>query len=130
MKELPVYRRVVQFADTDMAGIVHFSRILCFVEEAEQAAMDTMQVPAMGAEGGFPKVHIDCDYRSPLRYRDEVEVQMMLEQVGERSLQWRFNLSVSGQLCAEGGLVTVFVNHQGRSAKVADEWRQRLEGNE
>ena len=32
-----LYRRRIQFAETDMAGIVHFSRYFRFMEEAEHA---------------------------------------------------------------------------------------------
>lgn len=126
VKEFPIYKRRVQFVDTDLAGIVHFSKILCYVEEAEHFVMQGVSVPATDASGGFPKVHVDCDYRSPLRYCDEVEIQMNLEKMGEKSLTWKFTLSVAGHCSAEGTLVTVYVSKLGKSEMLPTAYRDAL----
>jgi acyl-CoA thioesterase FadM len=68
-----LYQRRVAFADTDAAGVVHFSRLLCYVEEAEHALLAELKIPLMGDDkdgGGWPRVHIDCNYFAPLRPAD------------------------------------------------------------
>ena len=126
VKEFPIYTRRVQFADTDLAGIVHFSKILCYVEEAEHFVMREVSVPAADASGGFPKVHVDCDYRSPLHFGDDAEIQMQLEKVGERSLTWKFTVRVAEQISAEGALVTVYVSKLGKSETIPSTYRAIL----
>ena len=42
MYELTV-RRKVEFSDTDMAGIVHFSRLIIFMENAEHAFLRSVE---------------------------------------------------------------------------------------
>lgn len=130
MKVLKEYRRNVSFADTDMAGVVHFTRMLCYVEEAEHDAMSQLGVPAMVAgEGGFPKVHIEADYCAPLRYRDEVWVQMRLMAVGEKSISWEFQLGTADRLAAEGKLVTAYIDQSGKGTAIPPEWRKTLVAN-
>ena len=126
VKEFPIYKRRVQFADTDLKGVVHFSKILCYVEEAEHFVMQGLSVPAMDASGGFPKVHVDCDYRSPLRFGDEAEIQMQLEKVGERSLTWKFTVRLADLISAEGTLVTVYVSKLGKSETIPSGYRAIL----
>jgi len=126
VKEFPIYKRRVQFVDTDLAGIVHFSKILCYVEEAEHFVMQQLSVKPVDASGGFPKVHVDCDYRSPLRFGDDVEIQMNLEKIGEKSLTWRFTLRVAGLYSAEGSLVTVYVSKLGEAETLPTAYRDAL----
>ena len=126
VKEFPKYTRRVQFADTDLAGIVHFSKILCYVEEAEHYVMQELSVPAADKSGGFPKVHVDCDYRSPLRFGENAEIQMQLDKVGERSLTWKFTVRVAELISAEGSLVTVYVNKLGKSEVIPAPYRASL----
>ncbi len=126
MKEFPIYKRRVQFADTDLAGIVHFSKILCYVEEAEHFVMQELSVPPVAKLGGFPKVHVDCDYRSPLRFGDDVEIQIQLENIGARSLTWNFTVRVADLISAEGSMVTVYVTSMGKSEVIPSVYKDAL----
>ncbi|GAA5495275.1 1,4-dihydroxy-2-naphthoyl-CoA hydrolase [Rubritalea halochordaticola] len=126
MKEFPVYERRVQFCDTDMARIVHFSKVLCMVEEAEHALLHDIGVPAVDRDGGFPKVHVEIDYRSPLRYRDIAAIHFRLLEVGSKSLSYGFRVYVGERLAAEGRITTVLIDMEGKSRVISDEWRQTL----
>ena len=126
VKDFPIYKRRVQFVDTDLAGIVHFSKILCYVEEAEHSVMQGVSVPAMDVSGGFPKVHVDCDYLSPLRFGDDAEIQMCLERVGSKSLTWKFTVRVADLISAEGSMVTVYVSSLGDSEAIPQLHRNSL----
>jgi len=52
------YRRRVQFADTDLAGVVHFSWIARYMEEAEHALWREagLSIVSPDAPLGFPRV--------------------------------------------------------------------------
>lgn len=79
-----VHARTVEFAETDMAGIVHFANFFRWMESAEHAFFRSMGLMLHGQtdEGirGWARVHAECDYRSPLRYPDEVEIKITVRQ--------------------------------------------------
>jgi YbgC/YbaW family acyl-CoA thioester hydrolase len=128
MQSFPAFERRVNFSDTDLAGIVHFTNILRFVEEAEHAAMFSIGVPPAAKSGGFPKVHVDCDYTSPLRFGDVATVSLEIVRVGEKSLSWTFEVKVGGRVAAIGGFVTAYVTERGEGAAIPDVYRNKLTG--
>jgi YbgC/YbaW family acyl-CoA thioester hydrolase len=87
-------RRRVDFADTDMAGIMHFSNYFRYMEGVEHAFFRTLGLRLHGDRDGtmhgFARVHAACDYLRPLRYDDEVEIRLVIEHRGARSLRYRF----------------------------------------
>ncbi len=121
-----IYQRRVQFADTDAAGVVHFSRLLCYVEEAEHDLLRRVGIPLLG-DGGWPRVHVDCDYLAPVRPGESVEVAIAPEEIGRSSVGWVFSVRVSGTEVAKGRVKTVCVDAQGCPAEIRPEWRGGLE---
>ena len=86
--------RRVEFSDTDMAGIVHYSNFFRYMETAEHGffrllghsvVMDQVE-PAVG----WPRVHAECEYRQPLRFEDEVEIQLLVSEKKSKSLSYVF----------------------------------------
>ena len=70
--------RRVEFADTDMAGIVHFANFFRYMEVTEHAFLRSLGLSVHMREGrrtlGLPRVSATCDYRVPLRYEERVTV--------------------------------------------------------
>ena len=66
--------RLVEFGDTDMAGIVHFARFFEYMEAAEHALLRSLGLSVvMDWEGepiSFPRVSASCDYFRPARFED------------------------------------------------------------
>jgi YbgC/YbaW family acyl-CoA thioester hydrolase len=111
----PSHPRLVNFAETDAAGFVHFTRVLAWVEEAERAWFEALGVPqySEGADGsrrGFPKVSVHCDYRRPLRFGDRVEVQLRPRNLGDTSMTYTFEIRREGEMAAEGAVTIVHVS--------------------
>jgi YbgC/YbaW family acyl-CoA thioester hydrolase len=103
------YARRVQFGETDMAGIVHFSWMFRYMEEAEHAAWRAagLSIAEKDGELGWPRVAASFDFRSPLRFEDEFEVVVRLLEVGTRSLQYE-HMIIKGQvLIGTGRIKTV-----------------------
>ena len=62
--------RMVEFFETDMAGIMHFSNFFRFMEAAEHAFYRSIgfsvdEEKSLGL--GWPRVKAECEYRHPLR---------------------------------------------------------------
>ncbi|MBI3273214.1 MAG: acyl-CoA thioesterase [Planctomycetes bacterium] len=87
-------RRRVEFADTDLAGVMHFSNYFRFMEVAECAFFRSLgtsiHTEAFGGKLGWPRVHASCDYKAPLRFEDEVEVQLLVSERRERTVAFTY----------------------------------------
>jgi YbgC/YbaW family acyl-CoA thioester hydrolase len=91
--EFQVTRRV-EFSDTDLAGIMHFSNFFRFMETAEHAFFRSLGHSVVLARSGLklclPRVHASCDYRAPLFFEDEVLVRLLVQKKSARSLAYQF----------------------------------------
>jgi acyl-CoA thioester hydrolase len=94
--EFHVTRRV-EFSETDLAGIMHFSNFFRFMESAEHAFFRSLGFSVARSRNGLavclPRVHAECDYAVPLRFEDEVLVRLLVERMGRRSLTYQFRFS-------------------------------------
>jgi len=105
--------RRVEFVDTDMAGIVHFSRFFQWMEQAEHALLRSVEIEVEGAidgvEYGWPRVHASADYVSPLRFTDEFQVRVTVERMGNTSVTYRHEFihpTATGEVMVARGKVT------------------------
>ena len=93
--EFKIVRRV-ECAETDMAGIVHYANFFRYMESAEHAFFRSLgfSVATRHLEPavGWPRVHAHCDYHHPLRFEDEVEVQLLVCEKKSKALSYLFNL--------------------------------------
>ncbi len=93
--------RKVEFYETDMAGIVHFSNYFRYMETVETAFMRSLSASvAWSRKGqvlGLPRVHAECQYQAPLRFEDEVLIHLLVEKKGRRSVTYQIRFyCVSG----------------------------------
>jgi YbgC/YbaW family acyl-CoA thioester hydrolase len=118
--------RRVEFSETDMAGIVHYSNFFRYMETAEHGfyrslgfsvTLDNFDPPL-----GFPRVHAACDYKKPLRFEDELEIHILVKEKRSRVLTYAFRFnklpkqgsgggSGKAELVATGVLTVVCVAH-------------------
>jgi YbgC/YbaW family acyl-CoA thioester hydrolase len=89
-------RRMVEFSDTDMAGIVHHAVYFRYMEAAEHAFFRslglTVAPPKTPASVGWPRVHTEADFSAPLRFEDEVEIQLLVAEKKSKALTYAFRL--------------------------------------
>src|SRR5215471_12491003 len=125
--EYRVVRRV-EFSETDMAGIVHYSNFFRYMEIAEHEFFRALGFSVWPRPAdppvGWPRVHAECDYRQPLRFEDEFEVQMLVNRKRNRSLGYQFRfrkLNASPPVeVARGALVVACIRHyRGRMKAVS-----------
>jgi acyl-CoA thioester hydrolase len=85
--------RNVEFSETDMAGIMHFSNYFRFMEAAEHAFFRSLGFSIHSNEPdpvGWPRVHAECDYRRPLRFEDVVEIRLLVKEKRTKSIVYSF----------------------------------------
>lgn len=102
--------RRVEFADTDMAGIMHFARFFAFMEEAEHEFLRSRGLSVVmtheGKRLGFPRVSAQCDFFKPLRFEEVVEIEVTLSRIGDKSLSYAVEFHKDGEAIARGSLTT------------------------
>lgn len=102
------YTRRVQFVETDMVGIVHFSMYFRYIEEAEHALWRAAGLPVIEeGQAGWPRVSATFDYKRPLRFEDEFETAVDIDNVSRRTIRYRFILTRAGDLIGSGSLTAV-----------------------
>lgn len=103
----------VEFVDTDLAGIMHFSNFFRLMERTEHAFLRTMggSVHMQTPDGiiGWPRVAASCEYRQPLRFEDEVEIVLTVREKKARSVTYDFSFQRGGTEVAKGSMTAVCV---------------------
>jgi acyl-CoA thioester hydrolase len=105
-----VYPRRSTFAESDAAGVIHFSRIACYVEEAEHAWLESKGFPIALEEGAlaWPRVAFQASFQQPIRPGQPLQVELNLSAQGRSSLTWFWRILQSGgTVAAEGSMKTV-----------------------
>lgn len=116
MHELRTRRRI-EFADTDMAGLVHFARFFVFMETAEHELLAALGSPVHserdGGSFGWPRVSASCDYLSPARFGDLLDIRVTVARKGRSSLTYAFEITRGGEAVARGRVTAVFCRLDG-----------------
>jgi YbgC/YbaW family acyl-CoA thioester hydrolase len=141
-----IYRRRILFHETDLAGIVHFSNFFKYMEEAEHAFVRSVGLSIHPPEElrepirrGWPRVSANCDFKAPLFFEEEVEIDLSVAAMRERSIRYHFDFwknpdgGAGGRtLAAVGELVVVRVEADRttgviQAAAIPGEFRERIE---
>jgi acyl-CoA thioester hydrolase len=142
-------RKRVEFADTDVAGIMHFSNFFRFMEVCEHTFMRSLNLSIhplgveSGAEGeasnvGWPRVHASCDFKKPLKFEEEVEIELLIEEIGKKTVTYEFQFWKNPDeqekrvLAATGKFTVVCVrwieeSNEMKAAEIPSEIREKLE---
>jgi acyl-CoA thioester hydrolase len=134
-------QRRVEFSDTDMAGIMHYSNFFRFMETAEHGFYRSLGFsvvdPGLDPRIGWPRVHAECDYRKPLRFEDLVEIHLLVAAKKSKALTFQFRfgkLNGTGaqpEEVARGGITIVCVSHAApggmRAVPIPPEIASRIE---
>lgn len=97
----------VRWSDVDAAGIVYFPQFLDYCHQAIEALFDALPggYPALTMQRriGVPSVHLEVDYKAPLRYGDVCLVRLSVRKLGRSSVTFRHVLvrARDGVTCAE-----------------------------
>lgn len=113
------YTRTVNFYETDMAGIAHFSNFFRWMEEAEAAFIHSLGAEFVAViEGGeamrgWPRVRAHCEYHAPVRFNDTLCVHLLVRELKVRAIEYQFYFYTcegeSRTHVATGGLTSVCI---------------------
>jgi acyl-CoA thioester hydrolase len=106
-----IYRRRVEFAETDAAGMVHFSVFFRYMEEAEHALWRHagMDIFASRETHSWPRISTSFDFKAPLRFQDEFEVRTEIAAVTRSTIQWAHQLTRGETEIGSGTVTAIYV---------------------
>jgi YbgC/YbaW family acyl-CoA thioester hydrolase len=98
----------VIWADTDAARVVWFGTYMRYVEMAELAMFDALGSPFAEVLAThhilIPRTTLTCNYRSPARFNDLLDLGLGVETLTERRVRFAFRIRhhVSHEVVADG----------------------------
>lgn len=122
-----VTTRRVEFANTDMAGIVHFANYYRWMEEAEHDFFRSVGIPIMarripGEEAvlGWPRVSAQCSFEAPAYYEDVLTIHVNVQRIGFKSLTFDVEFFRDEKRLAKGRMKTACCrcSHDGKLESV------------
>ena len=118
----------MRFAETDAMGIVHHSRYLPYLEETRVAYLRHLGHPSTENQAAgidFAVLEAYVQYRSPLRFDEEVDVDLVVGGVTRATFQIGYLLTVGDGARATAVTVHGAVDRQGRAARMPT-WLREL----
>jgi len=104
--------RRVEFADTDMAGLIHFTTFYRMMESVEHEFLRSLgtSVVQRGGAGqmvGWPRLAAECEFLAPAYFEDELQVTLRVALVGRSSLVLEYEFHRGETSIAQGRMKTV-----------------------
>jgi acyl-CoA thioester hydrolase len=111
----------VTWADTDAAGVVHFWNYFRFFERAEEDFYRDIGFSFTDFRSRglwFPRVEAFCQYKKPAEFNDELDVEVTVEELREKSVKLGFTVlnKETKDFLASGHLVIVAADRHTRRA--------------
>src|SRR5690606_23055668 len=103
--------RLVEFSDTDIAGIMHFAAFFRYMESAEHELLRSVGLSVHSTSGGetisFPRVAASCNFSSPARCEDTLDIEIAVKRLGNKSVTYQFLIRHDGREVANGEMASV-----------------------
>ena len=104
--------RLVEFHDTDMAGIMHFASFFVYMESAEHEMIRSLGMSVHGQvedeHVSFPRVNAACRYMAPARCEEILDIAVAVSRIGTKSVTYEFHFTRDGAEIAVGSVTAVF----------------------
>jgi acyl-CoA thioester hydrolase len=123
----------VRYADTDQMGVAYYANYLVWFEVGRNEFLRALGYPYVRLEREdlrMPVTEASCQYRSPARYDDVIDVWTSIEEMGPASVRFRYRIlrRADGKVLATGGTRHASLGPEGRPRRIPDEVRKCLQG--
>jgi acyl-CoA thioester hydrolase len=113
--------------------MVHFSVFFRYMEEAEHAVWRRAGLIIHQPESNhtWPRISAQFDFKSPLKFQDEVEIRTEIAAVTRSTIKWTHTFMRGETLIGSGSVTIVYVRQQPdgsmKSAEIAPEVISKLQ---
>lgn len=119
-----MFKRTVQYYETDMMGIAHHANYIHWMEEARIDFMERIGYPyrRMEAEGVLSPVRaLSVQYKKPCTFADEIAIEVGVESFNGVVMVIRYAMKRGDDVLCEARSEHVFVNREGRLVRMKRE---------
>lgn len=128
----------MNFAETDLAGIAHFSNFFRWMEETEHAFYRSLGLSVHTENApGWPRLKASAEYRLPLRFEEEMEVELLVAEMRGKAIRYTLRFwknpdePAERRLAATGELVVVAASVDPKTrvmnaVMIPDDFRERI----
>lgn len=114
-----IYRRAINYYETDKMGIVHHANYLHYLEESRINFLDSnsLSYALLESKGIYsPTSKISISYKKPVTYGDVIEVETYLAEVSPVRFIFKYVIKnqKTGELVAEASSEHCFADKDGR----------------
>ena len=124
------FRRRVQFYETDVAGIVHFSWFFRYMEEAEHALWREagLSIHPPDSDIGWPRIATSFEFYRPLRFEDEFDVHLRVAEMTKKTIRYECTLTKGDEKIASGSMTIACVRKKPtmQGIEIPDDVRKRV----
>jgi acyl-CoA thioester hydrolase len=122
-----VHKERVRFRDLDALGHVNNAVFLTYIESARVAFLVDLGAATTLEDMAIIVARIEIDFRAPVGFGEEVEIEVRASRFGEKSFDLDYELRVGGKIVAEAKSVLVGYDYdKGETVTIPDDWRERL----
>lgn len=104
----------IRFGHTDPAGIVYFPRFLHLFHCAFEDFFGDNGIPYRESveteKTGWPAVHVDVDFQSPLRFGDTFDIDVWVKELGTKSATFAYRGRTEGRDVATARITVVCID--------------------
>ena len=120
-----MYKHKVQYYETDKMGITHHSNYIRWMEEAridflEKVGWGYAELEKQGIIS--PVVSVDCHYKKPTTFSDEIEIKVKILQFTGVKLKLGYEMYLDNALVCEAESMHCFVNAEGRPIRLKKDY--------
>jgi 4-hydroxybenzoyl-CoA thioesterase len=119
----------VRLSDIDQAGVVFYPNFFHYVNIALEEFFSHeigVDYPTLVIEHriGLPTVHLESDFKHPMRFGDSFEVEMTVESVGKSSITFGYAVHIKGRdlVAVQGKKVMVCLDLDTFQKKEIPKW--------
>ena len=119
--------RRVEFAESDMAGIMHFSNFYRWMETVEHEFFRSLglsiHMQVNGQSIGWPRLEASCKFKSPLKFEETATIHLDIEEITNKTVTYRFDIEKDGNegiiRIAKGRMTTVCATLKPETGKLS-----------
>ena len=119
--------RRVEFAESDMAGIMHFSNFYRWMETVEHEFFRSLglsiHMQVNGQSIGWPRLEASCKFKSPLKFEETATIHLDIKEITDKTVTYRFDIEKDGNegiiRIAKGRMTTVCATLEPETGKLS-----------
>ncbi len=102
----------IRLIDVDLTGRIHNTSLLRYFEATEMEFFRALglNLVAEMANSGFPRVRVECEFLSALRFDDLVKFELRIGKLGHASVRLDYVALKDGKAAARGKVTLVCMN--------------------